>query len=73
MRPLEPVGAQARWALGLAFFVLFVLAWSVATFGGFVSPTFLASPLTMLKRNVPGYGKINDGSTPYVGDDDIAF
>ena len=32
-----------------------------------------SSPLTMLKRNVPGYGKINDGSTPYVGDDDIAF
>jgi len=52
MRPLEPVGAQARWALGLAFFVLFVLAWSVATFGGFVSPTFLASPLTMLREGV---------------------
>jgi LPS-assembly protein len=29
-----------------------------------------SSPLTMLKRNVPGYGKINDGATPYVGSDD---
>jgi len=24
----------------------------------------------MLKRSVPGYGKINDGSTPFVGQDD---
>ena len=32
-----------------------------------------SSPLTMLKRNVPGYGKINEGSTPYVGSDDDEF
>ena len=37
-------------ALGIAFFVLFVLAWSAATFGGFVSKTFLADPLTMLRE-----------------------
>lgn len=48
MKPLVPVGRARRIALGLAFFVLFVLAWSVATFGGFVSRTFLADPLTML-------------------------
>jgi len=50
MKPLEPVGATRKVALGLAFFVLFVLGWSVATFGGFVSRTFLADPLTMLRE-----------------------
>ena len=29
---------------------MFVAAWSVATFGGFVSKTFLADPLTMLRE-----------------------
>lgn len=52
MKPLAPVGRAWRIALGLAFFVLFVLAWSVATFGGFVSRTFLADPLTMLHEGV---------------------
>jgi NitT/TauT family transport system permease protein len=36
--------------LGIAFFVLFVTAWAVATHGGYVTPTFLASPLTMLQE-----------------------
>jgi NitT/TauT family transport system permease protein len=35
--------------LGVSFFVLFVAAWSLATFGGFVSKTFLADPWMMLK------------------------
>src|SRR3954453_9283599 len=48
MRPLAPISSQARVMLGIAFFVLFVAAWSYATFGGFVSKTFLADPLTML-------------------------
>ena len=47
-RPLQPVGQAARFVLGVSFFVLFVAGWSVATFGGYVSPTFLADPLTML-------------------------
>ena len=50
MAPLEPVGAQARWMLGVGFFVLFVGVWAFATLGGFVSPTFLASPVTMVKE-----------------------
>ena len=50
MKPLVPVSRARRTALGLAFFVVFVLAWSAATFGGFVSPTFLADPLTMLRE-----------------------
>ena len=37
-------------AYGLAFFVLFVALWSWATFGGHVSKTFLANPLTMVQE-----------------------
>src|SRR5207253_542114 len=48
MKPLVPVSNTAKVALGLAFFVLFVAAWAVATFGGFVSKTFLADPVTMI-------------------------
>ena len=48
MRPLDPVTSKQRAALGLAFFVLFVALWAWATFGGYVSRTFLADPLTML-------------------------
>ncbi len=48
MRPLQPVTVGARVALGVAFFVVFVAFWSLATFGGFVSKTFLADPMTML-------------------------
>ena len=49
MKPLTPVAPGARVALGVSFFVLFVAVWSVATLGGFVSKTFLADPLTMVK------------------------
>jgi NitT/TauT family transport system permease protein len=49
MKPLEPVAPRRRLALGISFFVLFVLAWAAVTFGGFVGKTFLADPLTMLK------------------------
>jgi NitT/TauT family transport system permease protein len=48
MKPLAPISSSARVVLGISFFVLFVAAWSYATFGGFVSKTFLANPLTML-------------------------
>ena len=50
LRPLEPVGTAARIWLGIAFFVLFVAAWAFATFGGYVTPTFLADPLTMVRE-----------------------
>jgi len=52
LAPLEPVGARARWLLGVGFFVLFVAVWVFFTLGGFVSPTFLASPVTMVKEAV---------------------
>jgi NitT/TauT family transport system permease protein len=48
MRPLEPVSPTARRTLGISFFVLFFLAWAVATLGGFVPKIFLADPITML-------------------------
>ncbi len=49
MKPLTPVSSGARIALGVSFFVVFVAVWSAATFTGYVSPTFLADPWTMLK------------------------
>ena len=52
MAPLEPVSPKAKWLLGTGFFVLFLLIWSAVTFGGLVSPTFLASPLTMLRVGI---------------------
>lgn len=48
--PLEPVSARSRWLLGVGFFILFVAVWAAFTLGGFVSPTFLASPVTMVKE-----------------------
>src|SRR2546421_93613 len=48
MKPLAPISNSARVVLGLLFFVLFVAAWAFATFGGFVSKTFLADPLSMI-------------------------
>jgi NitT/TauT family transport system permease protein len=50
MKPLAPVSTTASVALGVGFFVLFVAAWSVATFGGFVPKIFLASPLGMVEE-----------------------
>ena len=48
MRPLRPVDPGTQAVLGIGFFVLFVAAWSLATFGGFVRPLFLASPWQMV-------------------------
>jgi NitT/TauT family transport system permease protein len=50
MRPLTPIAIGRKWLLGFAFFVVFVALWSIATFGGFVTKTFLADPLTMLRE-----------------------
>lgn len=44
MRPLTPVPAPARVALGVGFFVVFVAGWWAATASGWVPPLFLASP-----------------------------
>ena len=52
MRPLEPVTSRQRVSYGIAFFVLFVALWAWATFGGYVSKTFLANPLTMVEEGV---------------------
>ena len=47
LAPLEQVSARSRWLLGLSFFIIFVAVWAFFTLGGYVSPTFLASPITM--------------------------
>ncbi|MCJ8520701.1 NitT/TauT family transport system permease protein [Pseudorhizobium tarimense] len=52
MRPLQPISPQARVLLGILFFVLFFAGWGLATLGGFVSPTFLADPITMVKDGI---------------------
>ena len=52
MQPLQPIRNSTRIALGILFFVLFFSAWGLATLGGFVSPTFLADPITMLKDGI---------------------
>ncbi|MDP1902283.1 MAG: ABC transporter permease [Rubrivivax sp.] len=49
MKPLVPVSPGTRIVLGISFFVLFVAVWAAATFGGFVSKTFLADPVTMVR------------------------
>jgi NitT/TauT family transport system permease protein len=49
LKPLSPVAPGTRVLLGISFFVLFVAVWAIATLGGFVSKTFLADPLTMVK------------------------
>lgn len=49
MKPLTAVAPATRVTLGIAFFVLFVVLWAIATLGGFVSKTFLADPITMVK------------------------
>jgi NitT/TauT family transport system permease protein len=49
MRPLEPISPARKLGLGIAFFVAFFAAWSVATLGGFVPRIFLADPVTMMR------------------------
>jgi NitT/TauT family transport system permease protein len=49
MRPLQAIDPRTKTALGISFFVLFVAVWAFATLGGYVSKTFLADPITMVK------------------------
>jgi NitT/TauT family transport system permease protein len=61
--PLKPISAGQKTALGIAFFVFFVAAWSFATFGGFVQRTFLADPWTMVQEGwslFTRYGFVKD-------------
>jgi len=43
--PLKPVSPRLKGVLGIAFFLLFIGAWALATFGGWIKPLFLADPL----------------------------
>lgn len=65
MRPLQPVAPGVRIALGISFFVLFFAVWAFATFGGYVSKTFLADPVTMVRS---GYDLlVNQGFIKDIG------
>jgi NitT/TauT family transport system permease protein len=65
MRPLQPVAPATRITLGISFFVLFFAVWAFATFGGYVSKTFLADPLTMFRS---GYDLlVNQGFATDIG------
>ena len=59
LAPLEPVSARARVALGVGFFVLFFAVWAAFTLGGLVSPTFLASPITMAQEGYRLFAEFN--------------
>ena len=48
--PLKPVSRGARIALGTIFFVLFLAAWSLVTWGGFIDPMFLKSRIQLQMR-----------------------
>jgi len=43
------VAPGPRLGLGILFFVVFFALWAFATLGGFVSKTFLADPITMVR------------------------
>ena len=65
MRPLQPVSPGTRLALGISFFILFFAVWAVFTLGGYVSKTFLADPLTMVRS---GYDLLaNQGFAKDIG------
>ncbi len=49
MRPLQAIEPRTRIVLGISFFVLFFAVWAFATLGGYVSKTFLADPIQMVK------------------------
>lgn len=52
MRPLQPVSGSQRVVYGIAFFVAFTALWAWATFGGYVSRTFLADPVSMVREGI---------------------
>jgi NitT/TauT family transport system permease protein len=65
MKPLVPVDPRTKVVLGISFFVLFVAVWAFATLGGYVSKTFLADPITMVRS---GYDLlVNQGFIKDIG------
>ncbi len=65
MKPLQPVAPGTRVALGIAFFVLFFAVWAAFTLSGYVSKTFLADPITMVRS---GYDLlVNQGFAKDIG------
>ena len=59
LAPLEPVSVRTRWLLGIGFFILFFSSWAYFTLAGYVSPTFLASPVTMVQEAIVLFTEFN--------------
>ncbi|MEO7404562.1 MAG: ABC transporter permease, partial [Burkholderiales bacterium] len=57
--PLKPVSRGARAALGAGFFVLFLVVWAIATFGGFIPTMFLKDPLSTLHTGIELFTEFN--------------
>jgi NitT/TauT family transport system permease protein len=49
LQPLKPIPPGRRTALGVSFFVLLLLVWGGATFGGLIRPLYLADPWRTLE------------------------
>ena len=63
LEPLKPVAHGAKVFLGAAFFVLFLGAWALATFGGLIDGMFLKDPVYTLRIGIElftEYGFIKD-------------
>ncbi len=57
--PLKPVSRGARIFLGAAFFVAFLAAWALATFGGLIDDLFLKDPVYTLKTGFELFTEYN--------------
>ncbi len=52
LEPLKPISPGRRLALGVLGFLLFLLLWGSATWGGWIRPLFLASPTRTLVTGI---------------------
>lgn len=57
LTPLKPVGTGARVVLGITFFVVFIALWAAVSFGGLVTPQFLANPVAALNAGIELFTK----------------
>ena len=59
MKLLQPISPRLRIVLGVGFFALFLVFWTVLTVGGIVPSQFLASPLEAVKAGWDLFAQYN--------------
>jgi NitT/TauT family transport system permease protein len=59
LEPLKPVQPRTRIVLGVSFFVLFIAAWALVTFGGIIDPLFLKDPVYTLRTGINLFVEFN--------------